>query len=283
MLQTAPYTLSVEVDAAEAAGRRLLAPSGLSSPHGSCKTCTIAGGEAVELREAGTDQPCLLITPKAATVTISYSFEPVSAPYPAQMFTPLDSRYTRAADALLEEAHAIAPELSGEARQIAIARATAERFTYGHPEARFNDGLDIVPALGCGLTEGSCVDINTYFIASLRSAGIKAGYAVGPFFPAEKTEADGAAWCEDMHCWVVTRDGDRVLEWDIAHHLKLGTREIRPSLNPKPGFRFAVGHSMGLYFPEIAVRDLKLLSDPLWLDVRGTLAPATAKITCAPG
>ena len=138
----------------------------------------------------------------------------------------------------------------------------AEKFTYGHPEERFNDGLDHVPVLGCDIqTPGSCVDINTYFIAALRAAGIEAGYALGYFFPAEKGDH-----CEDNHCWVVTRTDGVVQDWDIAHHLKMGTRDIHPATNPKPGFRAGVGHSMGLDFPEQNLTEVKVIGEPVWVE-----------------
>ena len=109
----------------------------------------------------------------------------------------------------MAEVEAFAGQYAGFDRAVAVACATAERFTYGHPETRFNDGLNEVPALGCGLTEGSCVDINTYFIAALRAAGIEAGYVTGVFFPAEKGDH-----CDDGHCWVVTRIDGETREWE---------------------------------------------------------------------
>jgi len=281
MIQGQTYTVSVTVKAVES-DLRLLAPTGLSSPHGECNRFNVAGGEAETVIEDGSGQQVALIKPNAPIITIEYGFEPHSRAYPETIFTPLTSRYTAAAEALIEEARAIAPELSRKARQRAIAAATAERFTYGHAERRFNEGYDEVPALGCGVVEGSCVDINTYFLASLRAAGFQAGYVVGPFFPAEKIAEDGSGWCNDMHCWVISRDGDDILEWDIAHHLKIGTREIAPSPNPKPGLRFAVGHSMGLNFPALGIVDLKLLSDPVWVDDTGRIVPSSAEISCTP-
>jgi len=282
MLRDKNYAVRVAIDANPGREAHLLAPSGLSSPHGQCISINVEGGDVREIFEDGTGQVSLIVTPDAPTITLTYSFEPASAPYPTGIFEPMTSKYTRATDALLNEAREIAPNLAGEARQRAIAVATAQRFTYGHAKTRFNDGCDEVPALGCSIVEGSCVDINTYFIASLRAAGFDAGYAVGPFFPAEKTAPDGIASCNDMHCWVITRADDHVLEWDIAHHLKLGSREIAPSPNPKPGFRFAIGHSMGLNFQELGITDLKLLNDPVWVDQKGQISSSDAQISCAP-
>jgi transglutaminase-like putative cysteine protease len=179
-------------------------------------------------------------------ISITFRFVPSFGRYPDIVFTPHSSRCTRFAEDLVAEVGEIAGDLVGLERAKAVACHVAGRFTYGHPEERFNDGFDMVPSLGCGLAEGSCVDINTYFIASLRAAGIEAGYLTGFFFPEEK-----GGTCEDGHCWVVTRIDGETTEWDIAHHLKLGTHDIRPGLNPKPGRRFACFHSMGWISPNL--------------------------------
>lgn len=237
----------------------IVAPSGLVTPHGGTAGVDVVGGVARPLTEASTGQTALLIEPDAPEITITWTFDDALAgPYPDEMFVRRDSRFTRFADDLVAEAHEAGGNLTGLARARAIACATAERFTYGHPDALFNDGLDAVPALGCGLVEGSCVDINTYFIAALRAAGLEAGYVTGFFFPAEKGDH-----CTDGHCWVVTRVDGATQEWDIAHHLKMGTRDIHPGLNPKPGQRAACFHSMGLNFPDIGVVDAKALIEPI--------------------
>ncbi len=243
----------------------VLAPAGLDTPHGTCMDVAVTGGSASALTEAHTGQTALCIVPEASELTVTWHFSSGSGAYPEAMFVHRKSRFTRFADALVHEANEAAGEREGLDRAIAIACATAERFTYGHPEAVFNEGLDEVPALGCGLVEGSCVDINTYFIAALRAAGIEAGYATGFFFPAEKRDH-----CEDGHCWVVTRIDGATQEWDIAHHLKLGTRTIAPGLNPKPGFRAACFHSMGIDFPSHGIMGLKALIEPIPL---GETAP----------
>lgn len=81
-------------------------------------------------------------------------------------------------------------------RGIAALVAEAEsRFDYAHLEQRFNDGTDSVPYLACGLTPGSCVDINTYLVASFRAAGYEAAYVYGYFFPAER-----GGCTDDGHC-----------------------------------------------------------------------------------
>ncbi len=234
----------------------VLIPGGLSTPHGACRHVHATG--ITEVTESTTGQRAFRVLPSSRDVTITFHFEENVGAYPDIMFTPNPSRFTRFADDLLAEIDPVGSTLAGCDRARAIACHVAERFTYGHPEEKFNDGYDAIPALGCGMTEGSCVDINTYFIAALRAAGIEAGYATGFFFPEEK---DGT--CEDGHCWVVTRIDGQTAEWDIAHHLKLGTRDIRSGLNPKPGKRFALFHSMGLNFPDLGITGVKALIEPM--------------------
>jgi len=237
--------------------RAVIVPGGLATPYGRLAGLSVQGGTAREITEDTTGQRAFAVTPEAERLDLTFHFDHQSAPYPDAMFVPRASRFTQYADDLVTEAHETAGDLQGVDRARALANAAAERFTYGHPEETFNDGLDEVPALGCGLVEGSCVDMNTYFIAALRAAGITAGYATGFFFPAEKGDR-----CTDGHCWVVTRIDGAFQEWDIAHHLKMGTRDIYPGLNPKPGFRAAAFHSMGLRFADLGVAEIKALIEP---------------------
>ena len=239
-------------------GAQVLAPAGFDTPHATCQAVLVSGGTERAVTEATTGQTAFLIEANGPELSLTWTFRSGAGPaYPDGLFQPHPSRFTRFADEIVAETAEIAPRAAQADRAIAIARATAERFTYGHPEARFNDGHEVIPALGCGIVEGSCVDINTYFIAALRAAGIEAGYVTGVFFPEEK---QGTA--EDGHCWVVTRIDGICQEWDIAHHLKMGTRAVAPGLNPKPGFRAALFHSMGLDFPECGVRQEKALIEP---------------------
>lgn len=238
---------------------QVLAPSGLETPHAKSVGFEAKNASLEPVLEETTNQSAWLVTPEDGQLNLTYSFEgSAGEAYNDAIFVPHPSRYSRVADELIDEVAQIAPDAKGLDRAIAIACATAEKFTYGHPLKRFNDGMDAVPALGCGLTEGSCVDINTYFLASLRAAGIEAGYITGFFFPAEKGDH-----CEDGHCWVVTRIDGQTHEWDIAHHLKMGTRNIRPALNPKPGQRAACFFGMGLAFPSVGQPDVKALIEPI--------------------
>lgn len=263
-------SLSVEMPAR--AGARLLAPLGLATPHAAPVGVTVEGAETALAADPGSAQHALLLTPTGDRLRITWRYALGGAPYPEAMFTPPGSRFTRSADALIAEARGIADGIDPAGIK-ALADHVAGLFSYGHPEQRFNDGHDEIPQI-CALTVGSCVDINAYFIACCRAAGYQAGYVTGYFIPDEK-----CSHCEDMHCWVVTRAGGLVQEWDIAHHLKLGTGDIRPGLNPKPGVRLPMAHSMGLSFPEIGLRDLKLLGEPWWLDPDGTVTRADLAIT----
>lgn len=234
----------------------IFAPAGVSSPVSACVGCDVTGGQVERLAEATSGQEILLVTPEASEVTFRYVYSGLPGTYPEVIFHPTPSRYTRPAPALVDEAQQIAGTGDDLTRAIRIARHVAERFDYGHPEQKFTDGFDHVPHLACGLTEGSCVDIHTYFLASLRAARIEAGYIVGYFFPE-------VGDCTSGHCWAVTRTGGQLQEWDISHFLQVGRRDVGPTLNPKGGFRVPVGHSTALSHPEIGFADLKLLVEPM--------------------
>ncbi|MCI5075333.1 transglutaminase-like domain-containing protein [Oricola sp.] len=274
MSETITVSVTVHRDADE--GEALLAPVGIATPYQTPTGFAVEGGAVSLIGEMTTGQMAALIVPGDGPVTLTYRFAQHADQYPETLFRPRETRFTRAAVDLVSDARRIADNArDGHAAIAAIVNDTAEKFTYGHPATRFNDGLDAIPHLSCGLTEGSCVDINTYLIAALRSAGFEAGYVTGYFFPTEKQGC-----CDDMHCWVVTRHAGVVLEWDIAHHLKMGTRDICCGLNPKPGSRVAVAHSMGLDLPEIGVAGLKLLGEPTWLQ-DGRTAPTRLTIRMA--
>jgi hypothetical protein len=149
-----------------------------------------------------------------------------------------------------------------------VAEEVQARFRYDHPPRKFNDGHANVPLVR-GVMPGSCIDIHTYFVASLRAAGFEAGYFYGYLFP---EEGDGVA--HDMTCWAVTRHDGELLEWDIAHHLKAGLGTVRTGLASRPGTRVATGHSMGhRYALASGEVEVKLLAKPGWI-AEGRDAPA---------
>jgi Transglutaminase-like superfamily len=232
-------------------GAPFLAPRGLETPQSRLAGLTVAGGQVSNWTEPQTGQTFALVTP-VGPLTLSFHFDGTPGTYAEAIFLPTQSRYTRAASDLLDEVAGFGTTAWD------IARAVAQKFDYGHPEHRFYEGHDeSLPALGCDRGTGSCVDINMYFLVALRAAGIEAGYVAGAFFPAEKGD-----WCSDGHCWVVTRTDAGIEEWDIAHHLKMGRRDIDPALNPRPGFRAALSHGLGLHMPGGGV--VKLLAEPVF-------------------
>ncbi len=246
--------------------QQIMAPVGMATPYQMPEAFSVEGASFSLIGEASTGQMAALITPRHdERVTLRYVYGDTGSAYPDMMFHHRPNRFTSAADDLMRDARRIADQAGdGHDAIETIVNDVATKFFYGHPETRFNEGEAVVPFLACGLTEGSCVDINTYLIAALRAAGFEAGYATGYFFPAEKN-----GHCDDMHCWVVTRHQGVVLEWDIAHHMKLGQSEICCGLNPKPGIRVALAHSMGLTFPALGIKGMKLLAEPIWVDSQG--------------
>ena len=255
--------VAVEIPAVPA-NALLLVPTGTETPHEGVAGVSVEG--AVVERHvcaAGLGLGALAVRPTGGRITLRYAIGPSATPvYPEAAFRPRRTRHTVAAEDLAAAARAIAEAAGGGRAAVeALVAETETRFAYDHPEVRFTDGHDAVPYLSCGLTPGSCVDINTYLVAALRAAGIEAAYLYGYFFPAEK-----GGVTHDMHCWVVTRTAGEVLEWDIAHHMKAGLGPTRPALDPRPGRRVAIGHSMGhRYALPGGFLDLKLLAEPVWV------------------
>lgn len=255
--------LTVSIEASE--DGLILAPTGIATPYEAVCDLSVANGRIVQvLNEPDLGLSAVLVKPEAPEVSLRYGLTPAprASRYPETAFMPRDTRHTRAARPLVEASQAIASQAGGGRAGIEALVAEAEaRFDYGHPERRFTDGKDDVPHLSCGLTAGSCVDINTYLVASLRAAGYEAAYFYGYFFPKER-----GGVTDDGHCWVVTRYAGEVLEWDIAHHIKAALGPTRPALNPRPGDRVAVTHSMGhRYSGPAGALDLKILGEPLSL------------------
>jgi len=254
-----------------APGARLLAPAGMATPSDTVAAATVTGGRiATVLPEPELGLAALDIAADGGPLTLLYEIVPGGPAYPEVMFTPRATRHTTPADDLAQASREVARAAGGGMAGIVALVAEAEaRFAYAHPEVRFNDGTEAVPYLSCGLTPGSCVDINTYLVASLRAAGFEAGYVYGYFFPAEK-----GGITDDQHCWVVTRHGGEVQHWDIAHHMKAGLGPTRDALNPRPGWRVALGHSMGhRYGHGPGAVEAKLLAEPMMIGAGGQPRP----------
>jgi hypothetical protein len=281
-----PGEVSVDIDGLEA-GAVVLVPAGMSTPYETVTSTRVDGGRVLDvLIEAELGLAATVVEADGGLLRVVHEWE-ISSPgtgYPEAAFVPRSNRHSSAAEELAAASREVAREAGGGRRAVEALVAEAEaRFAYAHPEHAFNEGTDAVPYLACGINPGSCVDINTYLVASLRAAGIDTAYVYGYFFPAER---GGVTY--DMHCWVVTRCDGEILEWDIAHHMKAGLGPTRPALDPRPGRRIALGHSMGhRYVGQSRVAEVKLLAQPLlecsgdwsWIDVTATLREPVRQTT----
>ncbi len=119
----------------------------------------------------------------------------------------------------------------------AIVLDTAARFTYGAVKGpdRWYTGHDAIPAVACAV--GDCIDINTYLVAALRTAGYDTAYLTCYFF-----DDDPNGIAAGMHCWVRTRHEGLIEDWDIAHFKKAGRADVHAALNPVPGLRVTLAH-----------------------------------------
>ncbi len=269
------YVMTVEVAVTNSNARKLLAPIGMVTPYQRPVRFHVKNASFELSGECNTGQMLALIHPTSDNpIILTYEYCEAVDHYPEEIFRYTSNRYTRASQELAQETSQLYHGAPHSLETITtIVNDVAKKFIYGHPEKRFYDETNEIPYISCGTTEGSCVDINAYLIANLRSAGFETGYITGCFFPEEKK---GSA--EDTHCWVVTRLNGQTLEWDIAHHLKMGKEMISPGLNPKPGCRVALAHSMGLDLPDLKIKEMKLIDEPVWVDDKGFIEHARIKL-----
>lgn len=252
------------------------APLGMVTPQMGPMRFAARGARIATVCAPNVAQHLSLGEPEGDEVVLHWTFAAGGGAYPEEMFIPRVNRFTRAAAGISGETRPIAQAAGGGLSGLqAIVDHVAGLFDYGHPEKRFYDGYDEIPHL-CDMTTGSCVDINAYLIAGLRGAGYEAGYVYGLFVPEDKRD-----WAEDGHCWVVTRHAGVVQCWDIAHHLKMGKRQVAPGLNPRPGVRLALGHSMGWDVPALGLEAVKLMGTPLWITADGPQVPQGMEIHLA--
>jgi hypothetical protein len=60
----------------------------------------------------------------------------------------------------------------------------------------------------------------------------------------------------------------------------MGRRDIGPALNPRPGVRVPMAHSMGWSIPELGIDDFKLMGPPLLVSEEGEIGdPDDLEIT----
>lgn len=220
------------------------------------------GWQMTDLIESTSGQQAVLLIGNTATLALTYHFKDASQALTPDDYARFDNRYTRAS---LDLKKVIAGLRCSDGLETAqnIITHTAGLFDYGHPEDRFNDGHDSVPVIACGTAKGSCVDINTYLISAFTAADVPVVYFAGYFFPKER-----GGITNDMHCWISTWVDGAWLDWDVAHHMKmgLGPEDIRPGYNPRPGQRQAITYGRGLQFP---IGDTAMIvshfGEPLWV------------------
>ena len=259
----ATVTVQVEETARERSAVGLIAPLGVTTDRQTFAGLRWPEGWAAEiLPEARTGQVAVVLRGRETDRPhLTYRFHDGGAPLPDRVWAQEDTRFTRPSQALQREIEALTAGAANATETLRrIVDHTASRFVYGHPERRFNDDADAVP-ITCGLTEGSCIDINTYLVSSCLAAGIEAAYFAGYFFPEKRNGVTN-----DMHCWVVTRADGVQQEWDIAHHIKTGQGRIEPGYNPRPGRRYALSFGRGHRY-RVGDRPLELscFSEPEWL------------------
>lgn len=186
---------------------------------------------------------------QGATPRIRYRFEEEGFGLPEWAYRPAGSRFDIASPELAAEVEAGVPGGPPALRVPALMQFVADRFTYGKRPRYLGDDLDAMPALGCDIATGTCVDMHTLAVAALRAIGIEAVYVIGGFVYAGKNDYPTG------HCWLNVRAVGAAAHWDISHHVEYGLGPVAPVLNPKPGRRFALGLGRGLVFdgPEGAV------------------------------
>lgn len=181
-------------------------------------------------------QRAVVARARSRSPSINYHWTATSKAADADwLWVPPDHPLSRASPELASQIAGLVEGMGDPAKEAVIMSHVASSFRYGHGNDRFTDGTDSVPMLSCGLTRGSCVDIHTYAVAALRSAGLRAAYVAGVFW------AEGDLVSNDMHCWVVT-ESDALRFWDISHDVIVG-RDPQPDLSAKPGHRlpFSIG------------------------------------------
>ena len=177
-----------------------------------------------------------------ATPRIRYRFEAGGGDWPAWAFHPAGTRFDLASPELAAEIAGGVPPDPPARRVPALVQWVAERFQYGRRPHHLGDDLEAMPALGCDLHTGTCVDMHTLAVAALRAMGIEAVYVIGGFVYAGKESYPTG------HCWLNLRAVGAPHHYDISHHVEYGLGPVTPALNPKPGRRFALGLGRGLRF-----------------------------------
>ena len=208
--------------------------------------------------------------------SVVYEFSAGDGKDPVRHFDLADNRFTRASPELKQTVIELTSSASNQRDALRrLVDFTASLFEYDHPPVKFYDGMDDIPMLSCS-TKGSCTDIHSFLISSLRVIGVPCTYYAGYFFP-----ASSAPTATGFHCWVTTLADGVHEDWDFAKYLKVGRRDVLPALNPvTPGVRLAMGCGRGLRFA-VAGHEAVLphFAYPFWVFSDGSCVPAEALAT----
>ena len=245
----ATFDLSLDAPVAEAG--LYIAPVAPDTPNQRVLATEFEGVAPVAMVRAGNSGQAAWLCRLAvgAVPRIRYRFAEDGGAWPEWAFQPAGTRFDVASDALAAELAEGVPGGLAAARVPALMQFVAERFQYGKRPRYLGDDGDAMPALGCDLNTGTCVDMHTVGVAALRAIGVEAVYVIGGFVYAGKDDYPTG------HCWLNLRAAGASHHYDISHHVEYGLGPVTPALNPMPGRRFALGLGRGLVFegPEGAV------------------------------
>lgn len=159
------------------------------------------------------------------------------------VFTAIDGPHERPSAALSALMGEVAPaSLPPLEKAWRVIRHVEERFTYGKRPVGLGDDADAMPALECGLHQGTCIDSHTYTVAAMRAAGLEAAYVSGVFF------YEGDTVYPVGHCWVALDVPGIAAQIDVSHHIEYDLGPVTEALNPKPGTRFALSQGRDFVF-----------------------------------
>lgn len=263
---------------------RLLVPSSFCDGYEECvsiRKVNASEGDEV-LCDYGMQTAELLIADNAdQPIIIQYQFNPATTSLPEGFFAGQVNRYTSASVELDREVKQLAETnttnnytVRSEKKLVfELIKHAKTKFSYGHVDRRFNDGLEVVPSV-CGTTKGSCVDINTYLIAAAKSLGIAVQYVAGYWFHPDRT------FTHDMHCWLLFYLDGEIVPWDLAHHLKWGVDDLAAELNPAGGRRVPMSFGRGLnYDTTYGMIQISHFSEPVWVFPDGKWHKSDLEIT----
>lgn len=219
--------------------RGLLVPIPFDTADQTFLACELEGAEiAATVQATNSGQSCYWVEDfSPSDFRLVYRFERTPGSPPAWLWDLPGHPFTAS------------PDLQTQAREITAASGDPIRslvdhaighFDYGHPERSILAERDDVPAV-CDLTEGSCVDIHTWFISALRACGGEATYLHGYYFRDGETSPG-------FHCWLATRDGGEIADWDLSHALIFDEKPARAGFAAYPGERVVIGAGKDIEF-----------------------------------